>query len=181
MMRTLGLLGGALLLFAACGGETAPETSAVADAAPTTSSTATAEQETVSVGVSPCDLVTAEEVSAAAGLTVVESGVEPPISCVFDFGAEAAVAIFVNVDDGEGRFGAPASVFENYMAMVADGDAELIPDLGAAAVYVQGFRGLAVDAGDGRFIGFGVNGGYGELAEPRDVLIELAAAALKRL
>ena len=180
-MRTVGVLCGVMLLFAACGGETAPETSAAADAAPTTSTTAAAEQETVSVAVSPCDLVTADEVTAAAGLTVAESGTESPISCVFDFGEEAAVAIFVNVDDGEGRFGAPASLFENYMAMVAEGSAELVPDLGAAAVYVQGFRGLAVDAGDGRFIAFGVNGGYGELAEPRDVLIELAVAALGRL
>lgn len=180
-MRRLGVLCSAMLLFAACGGETAPETTAEANAAPTTSTTATVEQEAVSVGVSPCDLVSADEVAAAAGLTVVESGIASPISCVFDFSEETAVAIFVNVDDGEGRFGAPASVFENYMAMVAEGSAELVPDLGAAAVYVQGFRGLAVDAGDGRFIGFGVNGGYGDLAEPRDVLIELAVAALGRL
>lgn len=180
-MRTVGVLCGAILLLAACGGEDSQETSAVADAAPTTSTTAAAEQETVLVSVSPCDLVSAEEVSAAAGLTVAESGAESPISCVFDFGEEAAVAIFVNVDGGEGRFGAPASLFEEYMAMVPEGSAELVPDLGVAAVYAQGFRGLAVDAGDGRFIGFGVNGGYGELAEPRDVLIELAVAALGRL
>ncbi len=67
------------------------------------------------------------------------------------------------------------------MAKVAEGSAETVPDLGVAAVYSQAFRGLAVDAGSGRFIGLGVNGGYGELAEPRDVLIELAAAALGRL
>ncbi len=180
-MRVVGVLCGAMLLLTACGGETASETSAVADVSPTTSSTGTAEQEIVPAGVSPCDLVSADEVAAAAGLTVTESGAESPISCVFDFGEEAAVAIFVNVDDGAGRLGAPASVFESYMAMVAEGSAEPIPDLGAAAVYVQGFRGLAVDVGDGRFIGFGVNGGYGELAEPRDVLIELAIAALGRL
>lgn len=181
MIRTVGVLCGAMLLVAACGGETAPQTSAGADVAPTTPTTAPTDQAVVPVGGSPCDLVTADEVAAAAGLTVTESGAESPISCVFDFGAEAAVAIFVNVDDGEGRSGAPASVFENYMAMVAQGSAALVPDLGVAAVYVQGFRGLAVDAGDGRFIAFGVNGGYGELAEPRDVLIEVATAALGRL
>jgi hypothetical protein len=130
------------------------------------------------VEVPPCDLVNVDEVAAAAGLSVAESRDEPPISCVFDFGEEAGVAIFVHVDDGEGRFGAPAALFDDYMA---EGSAEIIPDLGVAAVYVEGFRGLAVDAGGGRFIALGVNGGYGELAEPRDVLIALATAALGRL
>ena len=65
--------------------------------------------------------------------------------------------------------------------MVAEGSAELVPDLGAAAVYAPGFRGLAVDAGDGRFIALGVNGGYTELAEPLESLVELVAAALGRL
>jgi len=91
---------------------------------------------------------------------------------------EVSPCDLVNVDDGEGRFGAPAALFDGYMA---EEGAEIIPDLGVAAVYVQGFRGLAVDAGGGRYIALGVNGGYGELAEPRDVLVELATAALGRL
>ena len=193
------MLCGAVLLLAACGGETAPDTTIGTDApdttigtdapdttigtdAPATTTTSSAaEAEVVPVEASPCSLVTVDEVAAATGLTVVESRDEPPISCVFDFGEEVGVAIFVSVDDGEGRSAAPAALFDGYMARVAEGSAETVPDLGVAAVYAQGFRGLAVDAGGGRFIGFGVNGGYGELAEPRDVLIELAAAALGRL
>jgi len=176
--RAVGMLCAAMLLLVACGGETSPDTTAGPDAATTTSATATAEPGIVPVEVPPCDLVSVDEVAAAAGLTVAEARDEPPISCVFDFGEEAGVAIFVNVDDGEGRFGAPAALFDGYMA---EEGAEIIPDLGVAAVYVQGFRGLAVDAGGGRYIALGVNGGYGELAEPRDVLVTLAGAALGRL
>lgn len=181
-MRLGGILCGVGLLLAACGGGASPATVAGTDApAATTSVTVAAEQDVVPVEVPPCDLLTADEVSAAAQLTVAETRDEPPISCVFDFGKEIGVAIFINVDDGEGRSRAPAAVFDGYMAMVADGSAEIVPDLGAAAVYAQEFRGLAVDAGGGRFIALGVNGGYGELAEPRDVLIELAATAVGRL
>ncbi len=182
MTRSGGILCCVGLLLAACGGGASPATVAGTDApVATTSITVAAEEGVVSVEVPPCDLLTADEVSAAAGLTVTESRDEPPISCVFDFGEENGVAIFVNVEDGEGRLAGPASIFDNYMAMVADGSAEIVPDLGAAAVYAQGFRGLVVDAGGGRFFGLGVNGGYGELAEPKDVLIELAVAALGRL
>jgi hypothetical protein len=184
----VGMLCGLVVLVTACGSESAvPETMVGTDApasttaAATTSTTAAAEPDVVPVEVSPCSLVNEGEVATAAGLTVVEFEDATPISCVFDFGEETGVAIFVNVDDGEGRFGAPASLFDDYMAMVADGSAEIVSDLGVAAVYVQGFRGLAVDAGDGRFIGLGVNGGYGELSEPRDVLIEIAGRALGRL
>ncbi len=172
------MLCGAVLLLVACGGEAAPDATVGTVAPTTTSTTTTADPGIVPVEVSPCDLVNVDEVTQAAGLEVTESRDEPPISCVFDFGAEAGVAIFVNVDDGEGRFGAPAALFDGYMA---EEGAEIIPDLGVAAVYVQGFRGLAVDAGGGRYIALGVNGGYGELAEPRDVLVELATAALGRL
>ena len=183
MIRVVGLLCGLALLLAACGAEAAvPDTTFGADAPSTTTSTSAAvEPDVVPVVVSPCSLVNEEEVAAAAGLTVSEIRDEPPISCVFEFGEEVGVAIFVNVDDGEGRFGAPAGLFDEYMAMVADGSAEIVSGLGVAAVYVQGFRGLAVDAGGGRFIGLGVNGGYAELSEPRDVLIDLAGAALGRL
>ena len=178
MRRMVWVLSGAGLLLAACGGDAAPDTTAATEAPAATTTTAAADVGVVPMDVSPCALVTVEEVAAAAGLQVVESGADGPISCVFDFGEQTGVAIFLNIDDGEGRFGAPASVFESYMATEG---AESIPGLGEAAVYVQGFRGLAVDAGDGRYIGLGVNGGYGELAEPRDVLVELAAAALGRL
>lgn len=181
VMRRVGTLFGAVLLLAACGGESVSDTSVGTDAAAVTTTSAATEAEVVPVEAPPCSLLTADEVAAATGLTVAETRDEPPISCVFDFGEEVGVAIFVNVEDGEGRFAAPASMFDNYMGMVADGSAEIVPDLGVAAVYAQQFRGLAVDAGGGRFIALGVNGGYGELAEPRDVLIELAAAALARL
>ncbi|MDX2344252.1 MAG: hypothetical protein QNL12_11230 [Acidimicrobiia bacterium] len=175
------MLAGALVT-ASCGGQTSPEAPVATGASTaTTSTTVAAESNVVPTAVAPCDLVEIDEVSAVAELTVDEARNESPISCVFDFGEDAGVGIFLNVDDGEGRFGAPASLFENYMAMVPEGSAEVIPNLGAAAVYVQGFRGLAVDAGGGQFIGLGVNGGYGELAEPREVLIELAAIALGRL
>ncbi len=177
-MRIVGILCGVLLL-AACGGESVPDTT-IGPGAPTTTSSL-AESDVVPVDASPCSLVTVEEVEAATGLTVVESRNEPPVSCVFDFGEDVGVAIFVSIDDGEGRSAAPAALFEGYMAKVADGSAETVPDLGIAAVYSQTYRGLAVDAGSGMFIGLGVNGGYGELGEPRDILIELATAAMGRV
>jgi hypothetical protein len=182
MKGAVWILAGLAVVSASCGGQASQETPATTGGpAATTSTTVAAEPDVVPVAVEPCDLVEIDEVTAAADLTVDEARNDSPISCTYDFGEEVGVAIFLNIDDGEGRFGAPASLFENYMAMVPDGSAEVISDLGAAAVYVQSFRGLAVDAGGGRFIGLGVNGGYGELAEPRDVLIELAAIALKRL
>ena len=182
MKSAVWILAGLAVVAASCGGQDSQETPATTDApAATTSTTVVGEPDVVPVTVDPCDLVEIDEVTTAAGLTVDEARNDSPISCVFDFGEEAGVAVFLNVDDGEGRFGAPASLFENYMAMVPDGSAEVIPDLGQAAVFVQSLRGLAVDAGGDRFIGLGVNGGYGELAEPRDVLIELAAIALNRL
>ncbi len=73
-------------------------------------------------------------------------------------------------------------LFTNYMDLADDGTAELVADLGVAAVYSPSFRGLAVDAGDGRFVAVGLNGGYPEeLAEPRDALVALASAAIARL
>ena len=181
MKRLVGILCVAVLLLAACGGDTESETTAQADAPATTTTSAAADVGVVPLEAPPCSLVTADEVAAAAGLAVVESGVESPTSCVYDFGPDAGVAIFVNVDDGGGGFIAPSTVYDNYMAMVAEGTAEVIPDLGAAAVYSQGFRGLAVDAGGGQFIALGINGGYGQLAEPEDVLVELATLAVGRL
>ena len=180
-MRTVGMLCGVLLLLAACGGETVPDTTIGTGATATTTTSSAAEPDVVPVEASPCSLVTVDEVAAATGLTVVESRDQPPIYCFFDFGEDVGVRIWVNVDDGEGRAAGAAALFDAYMAKVAAGNAETVPDLGIAAVYSQTFRGLAVDAGDGRFIAFGADGGYGELAEPRDALIELAAAALGRL
>ncbi|MGB9357678.1 MAG: DUF3558 family protein [Acidimicrobiia bacterium] len=180
----MGILCAAVLLFAACSSEDVADTTVEADAAMTTTTATTSPAESagaVAVDAAPCSLVTADEVSAAAGLTVVESGEESPTSCVYDFGADTGVAIFVNVDDGEGGFFAPSTVFDNYMEIVAEGSAETVPNLGAAAVYSQQYRGLAVDAGGGRFIALGVNGGYAELAEPRDALVELATLAMSRL
>ena len=182
MKSAIWILAGLAVIAASCGGQASEDTTATTDApAATTSTTSTTSTNVVPVTLDPCDLVEIDEVTAAAGMTVDEARNDSPISCAYDFGEEVGVAIFLNVDDGEGRFGAPASLFENYMAMVPDGSAEVIPDLGEAAVFVQSFRGLAVDAGGGRFIGLGVNGGYGELAEPRNVLIELATIALNRL
>jgi hypothetical protein len=64
--------------------------------------------------------------------------------------------------------------------MVADGEAEFIDEVGEQALCCP-FRAIAVDAGGGRFIAVSVGGGYTELAEPRDVLVSLARAALGRL
>ena len=174
-MRMVGMLCGAVFLLVACGGGTA------SDPPSTTTTTVATGSDIVPVKASPCSLVTVDEVTTAAGLTVAESRDELPISCVFDFGDDVGVSIFINVEDGDGRLAAPAAVLGNYKTMVAEGTAETIPNLGVTAVYAPGFRGLAVDAGSGRYIALGVNGGYGELAEPRDVLIELAEAALGRL
>jgi hypothetical protein len=180
--RTVGMVCGIALLVVACSGDDgASGTTAPGEATTTSSVTGTAEPGIVPVGVAPCDLVTGDEVAAATGLTVAQVKDEPPVSCVFELATEPLVAIFVTVDDGEGRFGAPSTVFDDYTARIAEDGAEAIPDLGDGAVYAPSFRGLAVAAGGGRFIAFGVNGGYTELAEPRDALVTLAHDALGRL
>ena len=184
MKRAFWMLAVLGLIAASCGGQTSEEssdTTTVAAAPTPTTTTVAAESNIVPIVVNPCNLVEMDEVAVSAGLAVAETSNDSPITCVYNFGEDAGVSIFLNIEDGEGRFGAPASLFENYMDLVPDGSAEVISDLGEAAVYAQGFRGLAVDAGGGQFIGLGVNGGYGNLAEPRDVLIELAAIALERL
>ena len=181
MKRLVGILCGAVLLLAACGGESVPDTTVQAEAAVTTTTAAAGEVGVVPVEAAPCSLVTEDEVASATGFTVVETREESTTSCVYDFGADAGVAIFVNIDNGEGGFLAPSTVFESYMAMVDEGTAEVVPGVGAAAVYAPDVRGLAVDAGGGRFIALGVNGGYSELTEPRDVLVELATLAVGRL
>lgn len=181
-IRVTVLCGG--LLLAACGDDAAVTTSAVATATPTTVVTTIPEPttaEVVALEIPPCDLLTADEVAAATGLTVIEVTEEPPITCIFDFGSEAGVDLFVTVEDAQGRLGGPAAVFEGYAALVGDGEAEAIAGLGEAAYYASGFRGLAVDAGGGRFIGLGINGGYQQLGDPGDALVALAALALGRL
>jgi ABC-type transport system substrate-binding protein len=183
MKRVGSLVVGMVLTVAACGGQASEQTTTTTatPATSTTTSTTVAGAQVTPITVDPCTLVTTEEVAAATSLTVTEVRTESPTTCIFDFGPEAGVAVFLSVDDGEGGFTAPSSLFENYMALVADGSAETISDLGAAAVFAQSFRGLAIDAGDGRFFALGVNGGYGQLAEPRDAFIELAGIAAGRL
>ena len=131
------------------------------------------------IGTDPCELLTASEVDDATGLTVLEVRNEPPNACVYDFGPDVAVAIFVSIDDGQGRSTTPADVFQNYSLLIETGDAEAITDLGVGAVYAPGFRGIAIDVGDGMFLALGVNGGYSELAEPREALIALAQIAVQ--
>lgn len=182
MHRIVAALCCVVLLLAACGGDgtTAgdmpPGTDPAADAASTTATTAGV----VPIEVPPCDLLTPEEVAAATGLEVEAMVEEPPITCVFDLGADAGVDVFVSIDDGQGRMAGPAAVFQAY-AGADNAEAEVVGGLGEGAFYEPGYRGLAVDAGGGRFIGLGVNGGFQELADPKEALVELAALALGRL
>lgn len=179
-----------LSVFAACGGSEADTDTTDAAAqeadAPTAAAAPTASEQTspsgdvVPVEVAPCDLLTADEVQAATGLPVVEVRDEPPIDCVFDLGDDAGVEVWVTIEDGQGRFRGPANLFTQYMLREADGEAEGIAEVGERAVCCP-FRTIAVDAGGGRFIAVLVNGGYGELAEPRDALVSLAQTAVDRL
>jgi hypothetical protein len=173
-----------VLMVASCGGDGASET--VASSAPPTSTASTtsiaeSDRPVVAVEADPCELVTADEVASATGLGVEEVREEGPIGCLFDLGAEAGVAVFVTVEDGQGRASGPAAVFGSYEELEAQGDAEAIAGLGERALYAPRFRGLAVDVGGGGFIAVGINGGLGALQEPREALIALAEAALGRL
>jgi hypothetical protein len=197
--RVACLLGTALLLFSACSdsddASTTTDASISSEAStpasvgttspPTATSTATATSSPASTlaidGIEPCGLLTTAEVEEATGLAVLDVREELPISCVYDMGPDAGVAIFVSIDDGQGRATAPTSVFESYTALIENGEAEAIADLGSDSVYAPSYRGLAIDAGDAVFIVVGVNGGYIQLAEPRDALIDLARAAVDQL
>ena len=204
MYRFVAALCGVVLL-AACGGDGAtagdmpPDSTPAADATASTTATtaggmppdstpaadATASTTATTAGVvpievPPCDLLTAAEVSAATGFEVEAVIEEPPITCVFDLGSAAGVDVFVSIDDGQGRLAGPAAVFEAY-ATADNAEAEVVGGLGEGAFYEPGYRGLAVDAGGGRFIGLGVNGGFQQLEDPRDALVELASLALGRL
>ena len=161
------------------GSSSAPGMASSAPTAP--SAPSAAEPVATPIAIAPCDLVTVDEVEAATSLVVESVSDESPATCEFDFGADAGVSIFVSVEDGSGSFMGPATVFAGYAEKVADGSAERIADLGADAVYASSFRGLAVDAGGGRLFAVGVNGGYGELSDPRDALEAVAAAVMGRL
>jgi hypothetical protein len=87
----------------------------------------------------------------------------------------------VITEDGEGRMSGAAALFDGYRTLVAEGAAEDVPGLGIAAVYSPGFRGLAVDAGGGRYFAVVVGGGYQALEEPKAELVAVAEAALAGL
>jgi len=178
-MRAIGGLVAAALLLAACGSEAAVTTTA---APSTTVATTLAAEDSgvVPTGVAPCDLLTAAEVSAASGFEV--SGVRdlPPLDCAYDLDTGSNIFIFVSIEDGMGRFGGAANLYEEYLKLVGDGETETIEGLGAGAVCCP-FRTLAFDAGGGRFAAVGVSGTYAELAEPLEVLKALAEAMLGRL
>jgi hypothetical protein len=134
-----------------------------------------------STGVEPCNLLTADEVADATGFEVVDVTPMPPVTCVYDLGEDVPVDIFVAVEDGAGRMAGAASIFDDYGQRARSGDTERVPGLGSIAYFDGNFRAVAVDAGDGRYFVVGVNGGFGELAEPRDTLIALADLAVDRL
>ena len=183
MARIVSMASCVMLLLAGCGGGDDAEPTATAAAVSSTAATSpiAGASKVVAVKVPPCSLVTAAEVEAATGLKVKEIRDEPPISCVFDLGADAGVTVFVNVEDGQDRSVGPASVFRAYDERVATGNAEAVPGLGRSARYAPAYRGLVVDVGDGRFISLGVSGGFKHLQNPRDALISLARSALGRL
>ncbi|MBM3696126.1 MAG: DUF3558 domain-containing protein [Actinobacteria bacterium] len=188
-MRRTAWLGCILLALAACGEETTgtPSSAATSTTAPaeeTTTLPATTLPATTTTAApppDPCDLLSPEEVASATGLEVAEVQPDPPLYCIFDFGPDAGVSLFVAVDDGQGRLAGPEAVFAAYLELLDEGEAEEIDGLGEAALYAPDFRGLAVDAGGGRLIALGVNGGRRSLADPRDALVKLAATALERL
>ena len=189
MPKMLGVVCCAVVLLAACsGGESSPtdaaagETTTTAAVATTTTAAVTVqESDVVAIATPPCDLVSPDEVATATGLVIGDARDEPPLSCIFPIGDDSGVDVYVNADDGEGRGAGPAAVFTAYEEMVAGGSGEAIAELGEAAFYSQAFRTLVVNAGGGKFIAIGVNGGYSELDAPRDALIAIATVALGRL
>ena len=118
--------------------------------------------------------------SLATGFEVTGVRDQPPLDCVYDFAPGSNVFIFVSIEDGMGRFGGAANLYEQYQLLVGDGETEMVEGLGEGAVCCP-FRTLAFDAGGGRFAAVGVSGTYATLAEPREVLETLAEAMLARL
>lgn len=183
MVRRRAVATALLVMVAACGGRD-DDLGIVTTAGdgPAVTPAATAEAlEVVAVDAAPCDLLTAVDVEAATGLAVFDVVDDAPLSCTFDLGENAGVDVFIVVEDGEGRLAGPAAVFTGYAELAAEGAAEAVEGLGAGAYYAPDFRGLVMNAGGGRFIGLGVNGGHAELAEPRDMLVDLAQVVLSRL
>lgn len=165
------------LSLAACGGDDTTATTVASTEAPTTTTEAAASGSVVPIEAAPCDLLTADDVSGATDLDAAEGRAEGAVTCVYDVGTDSGVSVFVAIEDGQGRFSGAASLYAAYV----DEGGEMITGVGESAVYMSGFRAIAVDAGAGKYIAVGVNGGYSELAEPRDVLVELATAAVGHL
>ena len=177
MLRSASAMCLLLVMLAACGDSATTSTDSSGDAVQPTSLETTA---AAAGEVAACALLSAAEVAAATGLDVVEVVEESPTFCVFDLGAEAGVDVFLTMGR-KGGSGSAALAFEEYTKLIETGRAEAIAGLGEGAVYAAGFRGLALDAGGGRLVLLGINGGYRHLQDPRDALIELATAALERL
>lgn len=172
----------AIALLAACGGdESSPTGATAADATTSTTAANDGDADVVAIETPPCELVTSDDVASATGLAVGDATEQPPLSCIFAVGNDSGIDVYVNADDGAGRGIGPAAVFAAYEDMVVEGSAEAVTGVGEAAFYSQGFRTLAVNAGGGKFIAVGVNGGYSELDEPREALIAIATAAIGRI
>lgn len=201
-MRTRGLILVAALALAACGSDDAlPDADGTGPdpVEPSTLIDPTEEEEEEdetglvpaagrvrAIDADPCELLTADEVERATGIDVVAVEPDGPISCLFDLDAEARVGIMLSLDDGEGRMIAGASVFDAYLTELVGDEIEIleVTGLGQAALFSPRFRGLAVDAGDGRFIGIGVHGSGIALVDPdenHDLLVELAGLVVERL
>ena len=176
MLRSASALCVLLMLLAACGDSATTGSDSSDEAASDTTQPASP----TTGEVAACALLSEAEVSAATGLAVVEVIEHSSAFCVFDLGEEAGVDIFVTAGR-KGGSGSTALAFEEYTDLIETGAAEAVAGLGEGAVYAAGFRGLVLDAGGGRLVLLGVNGGYRHLQDPRDALIELAAAALARL
>lgn len=199
-MRTRGLILVAALALAACGSDDAlPDADGTGPdpVEPSTLIDPTEEEEDETglvlaagrvraIDAEPCELLTADEVERATGIDVVAVEPDGPISCLFDLDAEARVGIMLSLDDGEGRMIAGASVFDAYLTELVGDEIEIleVTGLGQAALFSPRFRGLAVDAGDGRFIAIGVHGSSATLVDPdenHDLLVELAGLVVERL
>ena len=136
----------------------------------------------VAIDLSPCDLVTAEEIEAITGFAVELMSEEPPIDCRFDLVADSDLYVVTAVDDGQGRLGGPAAIFLRHQDESSESPFEPIENVGERALYAG--RGLSVDAGGGRYFFIGVGGQYLELAEPLDhwpTSFEVVVPTLERL
>jgi hypothetical protein len=176
MVRAILYVALVALSFSACGGDATTTTPAPTET-PTSTTAADPAGDVVPIEAEPCALLTADDVGHATGLISAEGYEDGAITCVFDVGTDSGVSVFVAVEDGQGRFSGPASL---YAAYSDEGD-EVIDGVGESAIYSSALRTIAVNGGGGRFIAVGVNGGYAELDEPRDVLVELATVALGHL